>query len=444
MRDPDGALRFEADHIARTLADASPSAGFLRSGAARSLIDQGLIVPFRFAADHELHATRIPFVSHPFEWCDAQLASAARLTLEISRSLLDSLHELKDASAWNVIFVGTKPLFCDLLSFRSITRREWWAFGQFARHFALPLAVSHEIGLHAHRAFAMSRDGMDVATARSLLGVRRYFSRYWPMTLEFKGAPAATTKPAAAPSPEAIGGFRRQIYRYCEFSIPKRSRSAKGSDWSAYVSRRAHYVEGAAERKREVVEQWLRRLRPVCVVDLGCNTGEYARLAATCGAERVIAIDFDHDSIEALFVAERSGTVVHPVICDISDIAGGRGWMGEESPGLIPRLAGAADVLICLALIHHLAVSESVPLAQVSRLLAALTRGHALVELIESTDPMLSTLAANRDRDPAEFSIARQLDALALHFDIEARERIVGTDRELCLLRLRTRGPSRQ
>jgi len=431
MRDPDGSLEIHQDHVARSVRPDSPAARFLATDAARSLVASGRLVDYEFKSEGSLVAPRLPFVAHPFEWPDAQLARAAQLTIDVARAVLPAGHDLKDASAWNIVFRGTTPVFCDHLSFEPIVAREWWAFGQFVRHFVLPLGVAKLKGIHAYRAFQLARDGLAPALARELMGGRRFLSRYWPLVVDYRPrAPGARASSTGDPT-----AFRERIYRYCA-NAARAPNARRASHWSKYADERSHYSSGASRFKEQTVERWLGALRPAWVTDLGCNTGEYALLAQRCGAAVVVAVDYDHDCIEALFEGA-SGTVVHPVIADLGDLPGGRGWMGTETPGLMTRLAGRADVVICLALVHHLAVSESIPLAEIARLLAHLSKAHAVVEIIGEDDPMLVTLAAQRQRDPHEFAPRRQLDALAEFFTVEADEAIPETKRRIVLLRRR-------
>lgn len=431
MRDPDGTLAFHPDHVARSVRGRSPAVDFLRTGAAQALVRKNRLVPYEFAPDGTIVSPRLPFVSYPHEWSDAQLLEAARLTLAVAREALAAGHELKDASAWNVIYRGAHPIFCDHLSFRPIEQREWWAFGQFVRHFILPLGVAKLRGFHAYRCFQIGRDGLDQRTARALMGGRRFLSRYWPLVIE-SGSGAG--EPRRRPAQDAER-FRTHIYRYCERSLPKRAGDPR-SVWSRYVDERPHYTPAAHGFKRETVERWLGASQPAWVVDLGCNTGEFSLLAARSGAPVVVAIDSDHDAVQALF-AHGTGSVVHPVVADLADLSGGRGWMGDETPGLLGRLAGRADMVICLAVVHHLAITESIPLTEIARLIARLSRALAIVELIDPPDPMVAVLATQRQRDPADFGIERQRDALAEFFDIEAEAAIPDTKRTLVLLRLR-------
>jgi predicted RNA methylase len=432
MRDPEGALELRGDHVARQIGAGSPALAFLRSDAARALANAGKLVPFELRQNGELRAPRIAFVSQPHEWCDAQFAAAARHTLDLSRDLLAQRHELKDASAWNVIFDGRKPVFCDHLSPAPLREREWWAFGQFVRHFILPLAVSSVCGLRAYRAFQLRRDGLDAETARAIMGPRRFASRWWPLMLDLRGREAGRRR---KPSGD-IQRFREHVYRYCELNLPRATRRT-GSLWSRYEHDRPHYSESAARHKRETVARWIEALRPSTVVDLGCNTGEFSRLAASAGARTVVAIDADHDAIERLHGAADAPANVFTAIADVADVPGGRGWVGAEAPGLFARLADRADVVMALALTHHLAIGESIPMREIARMLGSVSRSHAIVELIDERDPMVVELAAQRQRDPSEFAIALQRAALDEFFSVQDEVALPGTARALALLRRR-------
>ena len=60
-----------------------------------------------------------PFISYPYEWCFGQLKAAALLTLAVQKRALARDLILRDASAFNVQFVGSRPIFIDTLSFGS-------------------------------------------------------------------------------------------------------------------------------------------------------------------------------------------------------------------------------------------------------------------------------------------------------------------------------------
>jgi SAM-dependent methyltransferase len=171
-------------------------------------------------------------------------------------------------------------------------------------------------------------------------------------------------------------------------------------------------------------------------LDLGCNTGEFSRVALDAGA-RVIAVDADHDSVQQLYTTAAASTRLHPVVANLADLHGGRGWNANEHPGLPERLAGQADLLLLLALTHHLHFSEGIPLTEIAAFAAAMTHGHLVLETLPPEDPMVVRLAAQRRRDPGELTLQRQLDAFAVHFDLVERRTMAGSGRELLLWRRR-------
>lgn len=440
MRDPQGVSRVEGDWIVRCLRFPLASDHFLHSPLAAQWVAEGTLIGFEWR-DAELISPRLPFVTAPDEWCDAQFHDAARLTLELQKQAVDADFDLKDASAWNIIFDGCGPVFCDLLSFTSLTHRKWWAAGQYARHFLLPLLASRRRGLAANRAFAMGRDGLEAQTARRLLGPAAYLTRYGSLLLG-----ASDTVDAFAPEPQrepsdlsSVRSFRRRLHAGLDWMLagvaPSSGKNVSRPIWSNYLHDRSHYGGESIDLKRQTVGEWLMRIRPAWVADLGCNTGEFSTLAAESGAQ-VIALDSDHDSVEHLYRSTPFRKQVHPVLARLDDMSGGRGWAGVEHPGLVRRLEQSVDVVMMLALIHHLAIGASIPLEQIAAFASACTRRWLIVELIDETDPQSQSLCAQRQRDPAEFSLSRQRNAfLSGGFHLEGEVDLLPTGRVLLLLR---------
>ena len=65
----------------------------------------------------------VPFISYPYEWCLRELRDAALLTLELQRRALDAGFILRDASAYNVQFIGGYPGSYRLAFIRDLRRR---------------------------------------------------------------------------------------------------------------------------------------------------------------------------------------------------------------------------------------------------------------------------------------------------------------------------------
>lgn len=430
MRDPDGSIQFVGDKVIRQIHSGAAAKNFLMSETAAALVQSNQLVPYMFTSPDTLESPRLPFISYPFEWCDAHLHLAGQLTLDISCHILADGYELKDASAWNVIFQGSRPVFCDHLSFQPIATSQWWAFGQFARHFLLPLAVSKRRGLKSHQSYSTFRDGMQPGTARKLLGLSRYLTRHWPLLLESKSTHQSTVLAPLKESKSLHGG----LYGFCQFLLDGSKPRRAASRWAHYTSLRTHYTDVASTEKREKVGEWLRNTKPRWVVDLGCNTGEFTKLAAETGAD-VIAVDSDHDSIQKLVMSLDQTMSIHPLISDLGDMVGGRGWCGDEFPSLMTRLHQRADMVIMLALTHHLAISEGIYLQKIAQMAANITRDFAIVEMLDAADPMVQHLCSQRQRNPRDFSMSTQMEAFGQYFLTIASYPIPKTLRTLCLLK---------
>ncbi|RYG90248.1 MAG: class I SAM-dependent methyltransferase [Alphaproteobacteria bacterium] len=429
----------------RDLRQPLPDAHFLNSELAARWMAEGRLVPFERESSLRVTGRRFSFVTQPAEWTDAQLFDAARLTLALQAEAVEAGYDLKDASAWNVLFDGCSPVFCDLLSFELLVDRPWWAYGQFARQFLLPLLASRRVGLKSRESFCIWRDGMPPESARRLLGWPALLSRYGAL-LARPRAPAFSSvdvvKPRGAEPVEALQNFRRRLHATAQWQLEgvrpvvgtvSGSAASAGQGWSDYEGDRPHYGGASLDRKRAVIDGWMERLSPAWVLDLGCNTGEFSRMALARGF-RVIALDSDHDSVQRLYLAQVGEARLYPLVAPLDDLRSSRGWGGQEHPGLDQRLEGSADLVLMLALIHHLAIGASVPMDEVARFAYRCSRDALVLEVLQEDDPQLVTLCRQRRRDPSEFSAARQRAAFfEAGFKLAAEEQLDGAARSLLL-----------
>jgi SAM-dependent methyltransferase len=296
-----------------------------------------------------------------------------------------------------------------------------------------PLALSHLRGSPARNAFLLHRDGIDTMQTRALLGLRGRFSRLLPLLRPVSGAETVAPTTERLDPGDVLHGRLIEYARRCLYA----PRALGGSAWARYVVERAHYGADASQAKLAQVGLWIDSLAPDTVLDLGCNTGEFSLAALERGA-RVIALDADHESVQQLYIGSAPSTRLHPVVANLADLHGGRGWKAAEHPSLLERLAGQADLLLMLALTHHLHFSEGIPLPEIAAFAASMTTAHLVLEVLPSDDPMVVHLASQRRRDPQAFTLQRQLDAFATHFEIVERRPLVGSGRELVLWKRRT------
>ncbi|MES2353823.1 MAG: hypothetical protein V4568_05325 [Pseudomonadota bacterium] len=430
MRDPEGGLEFRNTEVIRHLYADLSEQHFLKSEIAQKLVENSHLIDFQIIDEKTISSPRISFITYPYEWVNAQLVDAAALTLDISEAVFEQGWELKDGSAWNIVFQGTRPLFCDHLSFQKIEDPRWWAFAQYVRHFLLPLCLSRYRGLDAKNVFRMARDGLSPDDARSLMGSRRFATRYWPLMLGSK----SSKKSLNDVQNKTVRSYHQNLYALTRWLLDGVSSCrSNGSHWIQYTKERDHYTDDASRAKQSTVKSWLEEIRPAWVIDFGCNTGEFSLLAKAAGA-KVVAIDIDHDSVQSLYLSCSADESIFLVVADLDDLSGGRGWGGEEFPGLVTRLTGFGDVTMMLALIHHLAISSAIPYEEIARLAHKVTKRALIVELLDETDPLVKRLCSQRRRLPPEFSFARQHAAFSKFFRIAHEIALPGGTRRLALM----------
>lgn len=407
MRDPQARLVLGADWAIRQLRGELPQEHPLRSAHAQKWVDDALLIPFKWLDAHQLQSPRIHFVSSPEEWCDEQLYEAGLLTLALLERANAVGADLKDASAWNVIFDGCRPIFCDLTSLEPMQTHAWWAAGQFVRHFISPLWLARTTGLQARDVFRMNRDGAMPELVRDTLGWKRFFWRCWPLVAQGHKSERSTAGNVAANTPR----YRAQLVASLRWMLEGvKPRAKHRTPWGQYTDQRAHYEAQALDAKRQQVRKWVQRLQPAWTLDLGCNNGEFSTIALDAGSN-VIALDGDHDAVQSLFEYRSGASRIYPVLAALDDMHSGRGWAGLEHSGLATRLAGSADLVMMLALIHHLSIAGAVHMEEVARFAATCTRRWLIVEWLLPDDPQIQLLCSQRRRQPQEWGLDRQKQA---------------------------------
>ena len=417
FRDPAGQLRLMDDCALRQIRPAAreETLEFLRSPLRTALEQSGDLIASKIASpdDHPLVAPgefwlehpRVDPISYPWEWTTAQWRAAAELTLRVASQAIAAGWTLKDATPLNVLFMGPRPVLVDVLSFERRDPRStvWLAYGQFVRTFLLPLVAAKYLGWPLE-ATLFRRDGYEPREISKALPRRQRFSPAW-----FDVVTLATLleRPSQKPSdakklPTAKDpALARHILEKRIARLGKQIRHAAGtpnrSQWSDYTQAARHYKPADIERKRQFVKATLERLRPARVLDIGANTGSYARMAAEAGAE-VVAFDSDAAALETLWeTAAREKLPIAALVANVARPTPAAGWRNREHLSLLDRLVGRFDLVLMLAVIHHLILREQAPLALIGELAASLTRRWLLVEWVPPSDPMYQEWLRGRD-----------------------------------------------
>jgi ribosomal protein L11 methylase PrmA len=207
------------------------------------------------------------------------------------------------------------------------------------------------------------------------------------------------------------------------------------SHWSSYYAEQPSYGPEAFDAKVQLLGEWLARTRPATVWDIGANTGRFSRIAVQHGA-LVTAFDADPACVETLYresKAEKLETLL-PLVSDLTNPSPAIGWANEERQTLDQR--GPADLALALALVHHLAIGNNVPLPTIAAYFARIGR-QLIIEFVPKNDAMVQGMLAAR-RDVFDTYAQQSFEeAFSSYFRIEERAPLASSDRHLYLMTAR-------
>jgi hypothetical protein len=339
----------------------------------------------------------VAFISYPYEWCFSQLKDAALATLRIQVLALEHGMTLKDASAYNIQFVHGKPVLIDTLSFESLAPgRPWIAYRQFCQHFLAPLALAQYCDIRLLQLLRNNLDGIPLDLVSRLLPRKTWFSfgLLSHIHLHSRAQARYSAKSVGPTSMKMSRNALMGLIDNCAGTIKKRVWSEKSSTWGAYYSQ-TNYSAAAQEHKTETVKGLLNHFSPKVVWDLGANNGLYSRLALQQGCQ-TIAFDSDYLAVEKNYqeAGKNGAPAMLPLVMDLANPSHGSGWHNRERMALLER--GPADTVMALALVHHLAIGNNVPLSMIADFL-----NHAcsslIIEFIPKSDSQVQRMLATRE-----------------------------------------------
>ena len=451
FRDPAGFVWTDGTSIYRHVGEAHQEHydRLMSSGLYAALVERGLMVPHEETAEvtspradayKVLRPDVVDFISYPYEWSFSQLKDAALVTLEIQRLAMEHGMSLRDASAYNIQFHRGRPVLIDTLSFEILPEgRPWIAYRQFCQHFLAPLALMSYCDVRFGKLSRLYIDGVPLDLASSLLPRR---TRMSPGLLAHIHGHARVQRrhEASAKPPEvkqrefSLQSFKGIVWNL-ERTIRKLEWSVSRTPWSDYYEEAKHYSEGALSHKQELVVSFIDEAGGRMVWDLGGNVGFFSRVAAARG-RTVVCFDIDPGCVEANYrkvVADGDANVL-PLFADLRNPSPALGWANRERPSLAER--GPADVAMALALIHHLAIGNNVPLEMIADYFSELAL-TLIIEFVPKADPMVKALLANRDDIFPSYDQAGFERAFSERFSIDRVEPVKDTERVLYLMRRR-------
>jgi hypothetical protein len=417
-------------------------------GLIPQLVDRGLLIehwkatppegtPSGVPTDLILEARRVPVVSYPYEWSFTMLRDAALLTVNVTEACFRAGFQMKDATAYNVVFDGSRPVMIDLTSIEQGFDGVWTAYGQFCDHFLAPLLLEAHLSVPFQPYVRGRLAGIPVTELAGMFpGLKRFrrgvFSHvYLRSKIEVRARNLATEdrtelRTGTSLPLEAVLASLEKMRRLIE-SLE----SSSASLWAGYELDHSYEDSQRAEKER-FVESIAQDVPGSVAWDVGANTGAFAEILTRHFAS-VVALDSDAGAIDALYRRLRdAGTKgIVPLVMDMADPSPDRGWRGRERRTLAKR--ADPDLAIWLAVIHHICLAGEVPIAGFLDLVAE-TSPHSIVEFVGPKDLMSLRLMATRKADRDDYTRELFMEAVAKRFTVEATTAVSPT-RDLFHLR---------
>jgi len=448
FRDPSGFLFSQNGTLYRQInrAYSNDYARLMDSGLYDRLVKTGLLIPHvetdqqpaeSDAAFKIIQPERVPFISYPYEWSFSQLKDAALATLSIQKRAMKLDMSLKDASAYNIQFVRGKATLIDTLSFEIYKAGQpWVAYKQFCQHFLAPLALMAYRDVRLSQLLRVYIDGVPLDLASGLLPAKTKFNFGLLTHIHIHaGAQKRYSDKVVKPrmngmSKQALTGLIESL----ESTIRKLTWKPAGTEWGDYYEK-TNYTDSAFEHKKQLVKEWSVEKKPVLVWDLGGNTGIFSREAAASGAFTV-SFDIDPAAVEQNYrtVKAKKEQNILPLVLDLTNPSPAMGWDNNERDSLGAR--GPVDMALALAVVHHLAISNNVPLPQLANFFAAHCK-WLVIEFVPKSDSQVQKLLTSREDIFPNYTREGFEAAFSTRFTIHKNETVRDSERTLYLMKAR-------
>lgn len=450
FRDPSGFLFWQNGMIYRWINGqyAPTFTKAERSGLLGKAIDAGLLLPFETGSVADcapegtdrtdasvLKPRQLSLLTYPYEWSFTQLQDAALATLDLHLLALDHDMLLKDASAFNIQFVDGRPCLIDHLSFDNLEGHcAWPAYGQFCRHFLAPLLLMAQVDLSLGRLLEIHLDGIPLDLASRLMprrshlspGIQMHLHLHGRMTRKYAGERKRVTARHAlsANHHKAIAGSLRAL-------VARLQPKDQITEWGDYYAD-TNYSSSAFDAKKAIIRDLVGQAAPRTLWDLGGNNGEMSRAVRDL-ADEILCVDIDPRAVDANYRRCRAEHITNivPALADLTNPTPALGFFNRERKALFERTP--PDLIMGLALIHHLAIANNLPLPKIAHFFATVAP-NLIIEFVPKSDSQVGRLLANRPDIFPDYTTSQFEKAFGTHFDIREKRGIPDSERTVYLM----------
>jgi hypothetical protein len=382
---------------------------------------------------------KVPFISFPFEWCFSQYRDAALCTLQIMKRALEKDMILKDASAYNIQFHHGKPILIDTLSFEKYQEGlPWIAYRQFCQHFLASLTLMALTDIRLGQLMRVYIDGIPLDLTSSLLpgksklnlGLQAHIHLHAVAQKRYAGKDIKQATRERKMSKMALTGLISSL----ETTVKGLSWKPEGTEWADYYSG-TNYTDSAFLLKKNMLDELIMSAKPRYVWDLGANTGIFSRVSSSKGIPTV-SFDIDPAAVEINYLEMRKNKEdnILPLVMDLTNPSPAIGWANEERASFGQR--AQADLILALALVHHMAISNNVPLSSLAESFSRLAP-KLIIEFVPKEDSQVQRLLVSREDIFPDYNQEGFERGFKTYYHIEKALPIPETKRTLYLMERR-------
>lgn len=411
FKDPDALVFYKNGEVFRKISKkyADTYRKFMNSGLYEKLVSLRLIVEHTevlcntdkaaepcLAGEILIKPEKV-FITYPYEWCFSELKDAALVTLEIQKTALEYGMTLKDATPFNIQFLNGAPVLIDTSSFEEFKEKPWAAYKQFCENFLCPLALIAYTDLRLNSLFLGNINGISLDLASKLLPSKTKFNLnllahiHIHSKMQSKYAENKVKAKDAKVSKEALLNIVQNLYD----TVSNINLSKYKTEWDEYYSN-TNYTDESFEIKKEILGEFQKRLSSRSVFDFGANTGLFSRIFSNIGAD-VKAFDIDPLAVEKNYLEAKANNEknILPLVFDIVNPTPALGFNNKERKTLKER-TGSVDLVLALALMHHLRVTYNIPFEYQAEFFAGFSK-NLIIEFVEKDDSKVQTMLLNRE-----------------------------------------------
>ncbi len=438
FRDPSGYIFYKDDNVYRKINKCYLDVfkKFNSSELCQELLEDKMLIKHEIIEEKKdsiiLKVDKVPFINYPYEWCFSELKDAALLTLKIERECLNHGFTLKDASAYNIQFIGCKPIFIDTLSFDIYTEgTAWLAYGQFCRHFIAPLLLMSKVDERLNSLLKNYIDGIPIDLAKNILKNRGGLIAWEHIVLHDNSIKKNNKK-----STSNVVLSKKNLLNFIDMMIRQiESLKAKSIDteWEYYYDN-TNYSDISFKQKQDLVSEFLDKIninKDEIVFDMGANDGTFSRIALNKNAY-VLAMDIDINAVNRNYTNLRfKSDRMLPLLFDFNNPSPSIGFDLRERKSLKERIK--PKCVLSLALIHHICISNNVSFDDYFHSISDMGE-YLIIEFVPKDDSKVIELLETRNDIFTDYDVENFEKCASNYYTIIEKKEITDSKRILYLM----------